>query len=145
MTGKNVLQKTRKLRIEITRSVERIERLESAAARVTSILSSEPRAPGFSTDRTASYAIVLSESRERLASLQAEFNDISQMAWNIISQARDETIKTMLIDRYMIGLSWERVARLSGYATADSARKICDYEIDRIFKTSPLFSDLNVI
>lgn len=95
----------------INQKMHEYERIKSIAEKCTSLVSGMPR--GGSYDRTDIY-IRLTELNDEINNMIDMYVDMGREIEGAISTVQNETLRDLLIHRYMRGLKWERVAEEIG-------------------------------
>ena len=109
----NELNNLRYIDKEIKLLQERIEELETEAARVTPILTGLP-GKGSGGDRIGAVVEQLVEEKEKLEAALQQRQEESRKAMRFINSIADSQLRTILILRFVCGKSWNEVADYIG-------------------------------
>lgn len=107
------LNNLRHIEKEITLLQERIEELETEAARVTPILTGLP-GKGSGGDRIGAVVEQLVEEKEKLEATLQHRQEERRKAMRFINSITDSQLRTIFILRFVAGKSWNEVADYIG-------------------------------
>lgn len=117
------LNNLRYIEKEIKLLQERIEELETEAARVTPILTGLP-GKGSGGDRIGAVVEQLVEEKEKLEAALQQRQEERRKAMRFINSIADSQLRTIFFLRFLNGKSWIAVARyIGGNNTSDSVKK----------------------
>lgn len=109
----NELNNLRYIEKEITLLQERIEELETEAARMTPILTGLP-GKGSGGDRIGAVVEQLVEEKEKLEAALQNRQEERRKAMRFINSIADSQLRTIFILRFVAGKSWNEVADYIG-------------------------------
>lgn len=109
----NELNNLRYIDKEIKLLQERIEELETEAARVTPILTGLP-GKGSGGDRIGAVVEQLVEEKEKLEAALQQRQEERRKAMRFINSIADSQLRTIFILRFVAGKSWNEVADYIG-------------------------------
>lgn len=105
---------------EIKLLQERIEELETEAARVTPILTGLP-GKGSGGDRIGAVVEQLVEEKEKLEAALQQRQEERRKAMRFINSIADSQLRTVFILRFVAGKSWNEVADYIGGGNTESS------------------------
>ena len=109
----NQLNNLRYIEKEIKLLQERIEELETEAARVTPILTGLP-GKGSGGDRIGAVVEQLVEEKEKLEAALQKRQEERRKAMRFINSIADSQLRTIFVLRFIAGKSWNEVADYIG-------------------------------
>lgn len=109
----NELNNLRYIEKEITLLQERIEELETEAARVTPILTGLP-GKGSGGDRIGAVVEQIIEEKEKLDAALQQRQEERRKAMRFINSIADSQLRTIFVLRFVAGKSWNEVADYIG-------------------------------
>lgn len=109
----NELNNLRYIEKEIKLLQERIEELETEAARVTPILTGLP-GKGSGGDRIGAVVEQIIEEKEKLEAALQQRQEERRKAMRFINSIADSQLRTIFILRFVTGKSWNEVADYIG-------------------------------
>lgn len=109
----NELNNLRYIDKEIKLLQERIEKLETEAARVTPILTGLP-GKGSGGDRIGAVVEQIIEEKEKLEAALQQRQEERRKAMRFINSIADSQLRTIFILRFVAGKSWNEVADYIG-------------------------------
>lgn len=116
----NELNNLRYIEKEIKLLQERIEELETEAARVTPILTGLP-GKGSGSDRIGAVVEQLIEEKEKLEAALQHRQEERRKAMRFINSIADSQLRTVFILRFVAGKSWNEVADYIGGGNTESS------------------------
>lgn len=116
----NELNNLRYIEKEITLLQERIEELETEAARMTPILTGLP-GKGSGGDRIGAVVEQLVEEKEKLEAALQNRQEERRKAMRFINSIADSQLRTIFILRFVAGKSWNEVADYIGGGNTESS------------------------
>ena len=114
------LNNLRYIEKEIKLLQERIEELETEAARVTPILTGLP-GKGSGGDRIGAVVEQLIEEKEKLEAALQHRQEERRKAMRFINSIADSQLRTIFILRFVAGKSWNEVADYIGGGNTESS------------------------
>ena len=114
------LNNLRHIEKEITLLQERIEELETEAARVTPILTGLP-GKGSGGDRIGAVVEQLVEEKEKLEAALQQRQEERRKAMRFINSIDDSQLRTIFVLRFVTGKSWNEVADYIGGGNTESS------------------------
>lgn len=122
----NELNNLRYIEKEITLLQERIEELETEAARVTPILTGLP-GKGSGGDRIGAVVEQIIEEKEKLEAALQQRQEERRKAMRFINSIADSQLRTIFILRFVAGKSWNEVANYIGGGNTESSVRMHVY------------------
>lgn len=116
----NELNNLRYIEKEITLLQERIEELETEAARVTPILTGLP-GKGSGGDRIGAVVEQIIEEKEKLEAALQQRQKERRKAMRFINSIADSQLRTIFILRFVCGKNWNEVADYIGGGNTESS------------------------
>ncbi len=116
----NELNNLRNIDKEIKLLQERIEELETEAARVTPILTGLP-GKGSAGDRIGAVVEQIIEEKEKLEAALQKRQEERCKAMRFINSIADSQLRTVFILRFVAGKSWNEVADYIGGGNTESS------------------------
>lgn len=116
----NELNNLRYIEKEIKLLQERIEELETEAARVTPILTGLP-GKGSGGDRIGAVVEQIIEEKEKLEAALQQRQEERRKAMRFINSIADSQLRTIFILRFVAGKSWNEVADYIGGGNTESS------------------------
>lgn len=92
------------------------EEIMTLATKVTTNLSPEPGGGGDSSRKVENWAMKLSELDEKIDEQINIFSDVADEVMTLISLMPECTEKGIIYDRYITGLTFDKLARKNGYS-----------------------------
>ena len=120
------LNNLRYIEKEITLLQERIEELETEAARVTPILTGLP-GKGSCGDRIGAVVEQIIEEKEKLEAALQQRQEERRKAMRFINSIADSQLRTIFILRFVAGKSWNEVANYIGGGNTESSVRMHVY------------------
>ena len=114
------LNNLRYIEKEIKLLQERIEELETEAARVTPILTGLP-GKGSGGDRIGAVVEQIIEEKEKLEAALQQRQEERRKAMRFINSIADSQLRTIFILRFVAGKSWNEVADYIGGGNTESS------------------------
>lgn len=110
MTAKEFLQQAYYAQQEIEMNLEQITRLQSLAARTTTVLKSTPVGSAKSNSRIESAVISIQEQANRLADEVTELLKITEKVSAAIAHVKNPVEQKILKYRYLCFFSWKQIS-----------------------------------
>ena len=120
------LNNLRYIEKEIKLLQERIEELETEAARVTPILTGLP-GKGSGGDRIGAVVEQIIEEKEKLEAALQQRQEERRKAMRFINSIADSQLRTIFILRFVAGKSWNEVADYIGGGNTESSVRMQVY------------------
>ncbi len=111
---KAFLLKYSKCNKKISLLIEELYLWETRATKITSVNTGMPKGSGTSDKISSSVARII-QIKEELQSEIDKLSDMTSKVYKAINSLNDPTLETLLMYRYIKGLSWEEIAVKMNY------------------------------
>ena len=118
---KAYLLKYSKCNKKISLLIEELYLWETRATKITSINTGMPKGNGTSDKISSSVARII-QIKEELQSEIDKLSDMTGKVYKAINSLNDPTLETLLMYRYIRGLSWEEIAVKMNYSRMQVCR-----------------------
>ena len=118
---KAFLLKYSKCNKKISLLIEELYLWETRATKITSVNTGMPKGSGTSDKISSSVARII-QIKEELQSEIDKLSDMTSKVYKAINSLNDPTLETLLMYRYIKGLSWEEIAVKMNYSLMQVCR-----------------------
>lgn len=115
MTAKDFLSMYEHTEIEMEELTEKVARLRSRAEKVTPGYGGEGGSPNLDADKIPRLVEAIIAEEERTSARVIEIETLRKDIETTIYAVRDNTLRTLLIMRYISGRKWESIAATMNY------------------------------
>ena len=110
MTAKEFLNRAYLLDQRIKSKSEQIQSLNELATKCTAVLSGMPHSPSHGSPRMAAAVCKIIDLENELAASVDELVQTKRETVEVINKVENAELRTLLEQRYLCGVTWERIA-----------------------------------